>query len=135
MILEDIMTRRVITIRHDQSVVEAAAKMKADNVGCLLVLDESKNLVGIITDRDISVGVIGEKLDPKQTKIKDCMNQDVVTAIPQMEILEAAKVMNRYEVRRLPIVDGRDIVGIVSTADITMYAESILEEVSKARKR
>jgi CBS domain-containing protein len=133
--LEDIMTRRVVTIEADANVTEAAIRMKEENVGCLVVVDKKQNLVGIVTDRDITIRVIGEKLDPNKTAVSQCMTKEIVTAISQMDILESAKVMNRYEVRRLPIVDGRSIVGIVSIADIAAYAESILGEVSKTRKR
>jgi CBS domain-containing protein len=64
------------------------------------------------------------------------MTKEVVTAIPETDVLEAVKIMNRYQVRRLPVVEGgKDVVGIVSIADVAAYAESILGEVAKMRKR
>ncbi len=135
MMVEDIMVRSVITIEVGANVAEAAAKMREHGVGCLIVIDAEKNIVGIVTDRDIAVRVVADNLDPKRTKVTQCMTRDIVTAIPQMDILEAAKVMNRYKIRRLPIVEGRSIIGIVSIADIAIYGECILGEVSQMRKR
>ncbi|MDI6688848.1 MAG: CBS domain-containing protein [Actinomycetota bacterium] len=132
--LGDMMTRRVVSIGPDSPVIEAAKRMGEENVGCLIVLEDGK-LVGMLTDRDIATRVVGEGVDPKDCKVRDCMTREIVTAIPQTDILDAAKLMTKYEVRRLPIVDGQRVVGIVSIADIAAYAESILGEVSKSRKR
>ncbi|MEW6189623.1 MAG: CBS domain-containing protein [Actinomycetota bacterium] len=132
--LKDMMTRRVVSIGPDSSVIEAAKRMGEENVGCLIVLEDEK-LVGMLTDRDIATRVVGEGIDPQGCKVRDCMTREIVTAIPQTDILDAAKLMTKYEVRRLPIVDGQRVVGIVSIADIAAYAESILGEVSKSRKR
>lgn len=132
--IEGIMTRRVVAIAPDTSVIEAAKLMGEANVGCLVVLDKEE-LVGLITDRDIVTRVIARELDLMKCKVSDCMTSEVVTAIPQTDILEAARLMTHYGVRRLPVVDGKNLVGIVSIADVASYAESILGEVSKTRKR
>lgn len=132
--IEGVMTRRVVAIAPDTSVIEAAKLMGEANVGCLVVLDKEE-LVGLITDRDIVTRVIARELDLMKCKVSDCMTSEVVTAIPQTDILEAARLMTHYGVRRLPVADGKNLVGIVSIADVASYAESILGEVSKTRKR
>lgn len=132
--IEGVMTKTVATISAQAPVVDAAKLMMEANVGCLVVVD-GERLVGLLTDRDIVTRVIAPGLEVTKCKVSDFMTSEVVTAIPQTDVLEAAKLMIRYNVRRLPVVDGRTIVGIVSIADVAAYAESILGEVSKTRKR
>ncbi|MDI6892836.1 MAG: CBS domain-containing protein [Actinomycetota bacterium] len=129
------MTRRTVSIGSEASLVEAARRMSEENVGCLLVIDDGK-LVGMLTDRDIVTRAVLERKDLEKCKVGDYMTKEVVTAIPETDVLEAVKIMNRYQVRRLPVVEGgKDVVGIVSIADVAAYAESILGEVAKMRKR
>lgn len=133
--LSGIMTRRTVSIGSEASLVEAARRMSEENVGCLLVIDDGK-LVGMLTDRDIVTRAVLERKDLEKCKVGDYMTKEVVTAIPETDVLEAVKIMNRYQVRRLPVVEGgKDVVGIVSIADVAAYAESILGEVAKMRKR
>lgn len=132
--LSGIMTRRIVSIESGASLTEAARRMSEENVGCLLAIDDGR-LVGMLTDRDIVTRAVLEGKDLEKCKVGDYMTKEVVTAIPQTDILEAAKMMNAYQVRRLPILEGREVVGIVSIADVAAYAESILGEVAKSRKR
>lgn len=133
--LSGIMTRRTVSIGSEASLVEAARRMSEENVGCLLVIDDGR-LVGMLTDRDIVTRAVLERKDLERCKVGDYMTKEVVTAIPETDVLEAVKIMNRYQVRRLPVVEGgKDVVGIVSIADVAAYAESILGEVAKMRKR
>lgn len=133
--LSGIMTRRTVSIGSEASLVEAARRMSEENVGCLLVIDDGR-LVGMLTDRDIVTRAVLERKDLEKCKVGDYMTKEVVTAIPETDVLEAVKIMNRYQVRRLPVVEGgKDVVGIVSIADVAAYAESILGEVAKMRKR
>ena len=116
--LGDIMTRDVEVIAMDASLREAAAKMKALDVGLVPICD-GETLKGTLTDRDITIRVTAEGRDPQTTAVRDVMSQPVVTVRPQQDVLEAEQLMHDHQIRRLPVVeqDGR-LVGYVTTATI-----------------
>jgi len=116
--VSEIMTQNVETISPTATVQEAAERMKADNIGSLPVTQDSK-LIGVITDRDITIRVTAEGRDAQSTKVRDAMSADVVTVRPQQDVVEAEQLMHDHQVRRLPVVeqDGR-LVGYVTTATI-----------------
>jgi len=132
--ISDLMTRHVISCSPQSGIEEAVKLMEKWDTGCLLILENEK-LVGIITDRDIAIRIIGKGINPKKCIVKDFMTKNVIMGIPLTDPLAAAKLMNKYQVRRLPVVDGKKLVGIISIADISSYAETILGEVAKSRKR
>jgi CBS domain-containing protein len=125
MLLKDIMKRDVITVFPDTPVSEAARKMEEHNIGCLLVMNDGY-AKGILTDRDIVLKVIARGSDPTLTKVSDVMQPHLITANPDMDILEASRLMSFNHVRRLPIREDGRIVGIVSAMDL---AHVIQEEV------
>ena len=114
----DIMTRIVETVGPSATVQEAAERMKADNVGSLPVCQDSR-VIGMITDRDITVRVTAEGRDARATLVRDAMTENPVTLRPQQDVAEAEQMMHDRQVRRLPVVeaDGR-LVGYVTTATI-----------------
>jgi CBS domain-containing protein len=120
--LRDIMTASVDTCSPQDNVYEAAVKMKNDDVGVIPVC-ENGSLLGVITDRDIVLRGVAEK-KPGSTRITDIMSDKLVTAGPDMGIEEAAQLMSRDQIRRLPVVENNKLVGIVSLGDISVHRES-----------
>lgn len=115
--LKDVMTRKVCTSTPDSSIREVAEQMKKLNVGAIPVL-EGDRPIGIITDRDIVLRTISENKDPFNTKASEIMSQDLVFGTPDMDADDAAALMSRYQIRRLPVVDNNRLIGIVALGDL-----------------
>jgi CBS domain-containing protein len=116
--LSEIMTPDVQVVSPDASIVEAAEKLRSLNVGVLPVT-EGKQLIGIITDRDITVRAVAEGRDPKSTRVRDCMTSGAVFCFEDQDSEEAVAVMEEQQVRRLPVLSrDRQLVGVVALADI-----------------
>jgi CBS domain-containing protein len=118
----EVMTPDVIVIEADTPLAEAARKMKLLDVGPLPVV-ESDRLVGMVTDRDITVRATAEGLDPEKVQIREVMTPEVVACRDTDDIADAARTMQLAQLRRLVVVDeqGR-LVGIVSLGDIALQA-------------
>jgi CBS domain-containing protein len=115
----DIMTSGAESVDADLSVADAAKRMAADDFGALPICGPDGRLQGVITDRDIVVKVIAEGLDPSATKVSDLAGQgEVVTIGADDPVEEAIRTMKDHGVRRLPVIDGNELVGMVSQADI-----------------
>ncbi len=136
----DIMTRGVVCCVPQDSVEHAARMMKSEDVGPIPVVDnqQSKRLVGIVTDRDLAVKLIAEGQDPKNTRVAQIMTPNPVTCQEDHSIKDAMKAMSAHQVRRIPVVDGSGcIVGIIAQADIATrlgdaeQTGDVVEEISK----
>jgi len=135
--LSQMMTRNVETATPDDTLQSVAQRMKNRNFGPLPVM-EGDRIIGMVTDRDITIRATAEGLDPKTTKVRQVMTEEVICAYEDQELEEAAEIMEREQVRRLPILDRNDrLVGIIATADIAMHSEDqeveagVLEGVSR----
>ncbi len=118
MTLRDIMTTNVVSAKPSDSVLTVAQKMKKANIGCVPILD-NEELVGIITDRDITVRVTAAGLNPAEHEVQTFMNTRPVSASPEMTIEAAIGFMGEKGVRRLPILEKGKLIGIVSIDDIS----------------
>ena len=113
----DIMTSGPDFVPSDATVLDAAKKIASDNVGSLPICDDGK-LKGMITDRDIVVKVLAKGGDPATMKVIDLIQGEVVTIGADDSVEEALATMAKHQVRRLPVIDGTELVGIVSQADV-----------------
>jgi CBS domain-containing protein len=133
--IREIMTDNVDSCTLLDNVFEVAVKMKEMNVGAIPILDQDK-LVGMITDRDIVVRGVAEK-HPGSTKVEDIMSNNLITISPDATTKEAAQLMSEHQIRRLPVVEGDKLVGIVSLGDFAIreltddQAKSALTEISE----
>ena len=114
----DVMTPDAKCAGENDTVADAAKQLKELNVGSMPICGEDDRLKGMITDRDIVVRVIAEGKDPAQTKVGELAQGKPVTIGADDSIEEALDVMSQHKIRRLPVIDGHDLVGIVSQADI-----------------
>ena len=135
--IKDVMTRSVETVRPDQTLQEAAAKMKSLDVGPMPVT-ENDRVVGILTDRDIVLRGVADGRDARTTKVRDAMTSNVVCCKEDDDVKDAAKQMKDRQIRRIVVVDAQQRVsGIVSLGDIAVDTSDekmsgrVLEEVSK----
>jgi len=112
-----LMTRDVKTCSPDAPVAGAAQIMSERNCGAVPVVSGEK-VVGILTDRDIVLRVVAKGKDANMTRCGECMTQSVITASPEMDAHEAADLMARHQIRRLPVVENGRLVGIVALGDM-----------------
>lgn len=115
--LRDIMVKDVVTATGDETVQDAAIKMNESNIGCLVITD-GKEVLGVITDRDLAIGCISQGHEPAKCKISSHMSNPVLVANPEMDVLSAAHLVNDKRIKRLPVVEDDRFVGLVSFSDI-----------------
>jgi CBS domain-containing protein len=120
--LKDVMTRHVATARPDNTIAEAAEKMRSLDIGPLPVTEGAK-VVGVLTDRDITTRAVAEGRDPRSTRVGDIMTRDVFFCFEDQDVKEAATLMSDLQVRRLLILDREsNLAGIVSLGDLALEA-------------
>jgi len=113
------MTEDPRSIATSASVVEAAQRMREAHVGSLPITD-GEQLVGMITDRDITTRVVAEAADLGTTSVGDVCSRDVISVEADTDHEEAVDLMARHQVRRLPVVENGRLIGIVAQADIAL---------------
>jgi CBS domain-containing protein len=114
----DIMTRDPACVRTSDTVLDAAKRMAELSVGAMPICGEDNQLKGMLTDRDIVVKVLAEGKDPRAIRAGDLMQGEAVTIGADDDANEIFRTMSQYQVRRLPVIDGHDLVGIVAQADV-----------------
>ena len=114
----DIMTGDAECARSTDTLVDAARKMRDLGVGALPICGEDDRLAGMITDRDIVVHCVAEEHDPSSTRVEALAEGKPVTIGADDSIEETLRTMSQHQVRRLPVIDGDRLVGIVSQADV-----------------
>ena len=114
----DVMSSDCECIGENDSILDAAKKLKDLNVGSMPICGEDDRLKGMLTDRDIVVKVLAEGRDPSSTTAGELGEGKPVTIGADDSIDEALRTMAQHKVRRLPVIDGHDLVGIVAQADI-----------------
>jgi CBS domain-containing protein len=121
--LREIMTPHVEVIHPDATLQEAAEKMQRLDVGPLPVCD-GERLVGMLTDRDITVRATAQGRDPKTTRVREVMTGEVLYCFEDQDIREAAEVMEKSQIRRLVVLNrDKQLVGIVSLGDLAVRAD------------
>ena len=134
--VREVMTPAPATIDAQASPVEAARLMASQDVGSLPVVDNGA-LVGMVTDRDLVLHVLAKDVDPHQTTVATVCSENPVVVGPEDSLDEALQRMAREKVRRLPVVEEEQLVGIVAQADVSRAAEAaatgrMVEEISES---
>jgi CBS domain-containing protein len=133
----DVMSGDCECIGENESVLDAAKKMAELDVGALPICGEDDRLKGMLTDRDVVVKVLAQGKDPGSTTAGELGQGKPVTIGADDSIEEAIKTMKEHKVRRLPVIDGHDLVGIVSQGDLAKNADEeqvgeLVEVISEA---
>lgn len=126
----DVASTDVVTAEIDDTVREVSTRMRDTRVGSVVVLDGRGEPCGIVTDRDLVVYVCDPDRDPDRTTVNDIMAREVVTVAPDVSILEAAAVMAEAKVRRVPVLEDGDLVGIVTLDDLVRQFAGGLEDLA-----
>jgi CBS domain-containing protein len=129
--LKDVMTTNV-TLTDPRTTLQAAAAAMRDGDFGVLPVGENDRLVGIITDRDIAVRAVADGKDPRSATVREAMSEGVTWCFEDQSTDEAAAVMSREQIRRLPVLNrDKRLVGIVALGDFAV-ASGTIEEAAKA---
>jgi CBS domain-containing protein len=133
--VRDVMTQNPTSCNPSATVVDAAKVMASEDVGSVPVVKDGR-LAGVVTDRDIVVRVLAESRDPNSTTVGEIASSDLETVSPDDDLNTALRKMASSKVRRLPVVDGDELVGIVAQADVARQGNDsetgqVVEEISK----
>lgn len=137
MLVQDIMSRQLISAHEQDCAAFAARLLSRYNIGMLPVCSKDGTLRGIVTDRDLALRCLANEEDPTQLRLADIMTRRVITAAPEQSVAAAAQLMAREQIRRLPVTQGRRVVGILSlsdlarTPDFSTEAAAALSEISE----
>jgi CBS domain-containing protein len=114
----EIMTEGSDYLKEDATVAEAAQRLAEASIGAVPICDTDGHLRGVLTDRDIVIEVVAPGKDPNSTKVIDLVRGEAVTIGADDNVDEAIRTMQDHKVRRLPVIDGTKLVGMISQADI-----------------
>ena len=137
----EVMTKNPLCCLPEDRVTKAAGLMKSENIGSIPVVEneQTKKLVGIVTDRDLALRIVAEGLDAKSTKVDAVMTRKVVTCRAEDDLQKALDAMAENQLRRIPVVDGdHKIVGIIAQADVATRVDqphktaAMAKEISQA---
>jgi CBS domain-containing protein len=130
------MAKTVSSARKSDKVIDVARKMKQEDAGFIPVLENGGSLIGVITDRDIVIRCIAEGHDPRSETAEHLMSREVTMIAPDDDIEQAAKMMEREEIRRLPVAENGHLVGVLSHGNLVQAtknktAEKVTEGVTR----
>jgi CBS domain-containing protein len=117
----EVMTKNPVCCLPNDTAAKVAHLMKQENVGSIPVIENAvtMKLIGIVTDRDLTMKVVAEGLDSKTTKAETVMTCDVVTCLAEDDVQKALDAMAKHQLRRIPVVDqDNQVVGIIAQADV-----------------
>jgi CBS domain-containing protein len=135
--IRELMSPTVVSITPEESVALAARLLTRHNLGALPVCTYEGELVGIVTDRDIVTRCIAADQDPSRVTVRDIMTRELTVVSPSEDAKQAAKRMAKAQIRRLPVVEGGEVKGVVSLGDLAlahrceMEAAAALSEISE----
>lgn len=118
MVIRDLMNPSVVSITPEESAALAARLLSRHDLGSLPVCGQSGKLMGIVTDRDIITRCVAAGEDPSRVPVRDIMSPAPATVSPSDDVHAAAQTMAARQVRRLPVVEGDQVVGMVSLGDL-----------------
>ena len=124
--INECMCKDVCFVKPDCKVYDAARIMCENHIGCIPICNDEKNVVGIITDRDILLRTVACDKDTKSTRVSDIMTTNVCTCKCEDDITDAENKMARHQIRRIPVVDNKNkVVGILTMGDLARNDKKI----------
>ncbi len=127
MFVREVMKKNIKTASSGQSVIDAARVMKENNIGSLVVVNDT--LEGIVTERDILNKVVADGKDPGSLKVSDIMTKEVISIAPDKDMEEACELMSQHRIKRLPVVFSDEVVGIITSTDVVSILSAAIKEV------
>jgi CBS domain-containing protein len=121
--VEELMIKNVVTVHPETPVEKAVRTMNTHEIGCLIVSENGKP-IGIVTERDLLKRVLEQGKRPKTIKVAEIMSQPVIYGNPSMELEDAARLMFRKKVKKLPIIKDGELVGLITLTDLARIAHT-----------
>ncbi len=128
--VKGVMVKDVITIDEKSTVKEAAEVMNKLEIGCLIAVRKGK-AIGIITERDLLKRVVANARDAAKTKVKDIMSSPLVVVEPNKDLEEAVRLMFQMKIKKLSVVDGKRLVGLISLTDIARFQPQMMKIIKQ----
>jgi CBS domain-containing protein len=128
--VEDVMVKEVVKVGANVTIKTAASVMNKFEIGCLIAVEKGK-VSGILTERDVLKRVVAEGKDASKIRVRDIMTSPLVVAEPKMDLGEAVKLMFQMKIKKLPVVEGKRLVGLVSLTDIARFQPQMMVLVKK----
>ena len=130
--VRDIMTRDIVIADTNDTVIDVAKLMAHHNIGCVPVTENGEKVLGVITDRDIVIEMAEHSYDPYNTLASAIMSENVYFVRPDVDVKFAFDLMKKQQVRRLPVLENGQILGMVSLGDLAVSAYKDKTEISEA---
>lgn len=127
MLVREVMNKNVVTAEPDITVKEAARMMSQFHIGSLVILKDKK-IVGIVTERNVLVAVAQGK-DAELTTVEEIMSKNVITVASDKTIEDAVNLMVEHKIKKLPVVDGDKLIGIITASDIAVIEPKLIEGI------
>lgn len=121
--VQNVMTSHLVTVDREETVAAAARLLSRHNIGALPVTSREGKLVGMLTDRDITVRCVAANFDPNITRVRTVMSTGTVTVPAGESAVNAAKTMAKHQVRRLPVTENGHLVGMLSQGDLAASSD------------
>ena len=141
---DEVMTKKLVCCLPNDTVARVAQLMKRENIGSIPVIEseQTQELVGIVTDRDLALKIVAEGRDAKSTKVEAVMTRKVVTCQADDDLQKALDAMSEHQLRRIPIVDKNNkILGIIAQADVATRVDqpektaTMVKEISRSNAK
>jgi len=132
--VEDVMVEDVITVDSDAPVMEAVGLMNKHEIGCLIVTRKGK-AIGIVTERDLLKRVLAKSRDPKKIKVRQIMSKPLIVGEPDMDVEDAARFMFRRKIKKLPVMEGGRLLGLVTLTDLARFQPQMIKILKKISAR
>jgi len=132
MLVRDIASKKVITLPLSVPIIEAATLMRDQNVGAIVIVDDERRPIGILTDRDIVLSVVAVNKPPGEFVVEDIMTRELVMVDEETDIFQLLKKISEKSIRRVPLTKKGKLVGIVSVDDIIVVIATELSNLAAA---
>ena len=131
MLVKEVMNKDVKTIRPNENIQKAAEIMNKNRIGSLVVLDGSGAIAGILTERDIMNKVVALDRKASEVSVSEIMTTKLITIPSEISLEDAAELMTKYKIKKLPVVDEGQLVGMVTASDLIAYETELVEKVAE----
>jgi len=130
MLVKESMKKDVKTIRPSDTIKDAAVLMNENRIGSLVVVSGTGTVTGIVTERDILIDVVAAGKNAEDIKVEDIMTKELITISPDKSLEDAADVMTKNKIKKLPVMEGGRLVGIITATDLICYEKKLIEKIS-----
>ena len=127
MFVKEVMKKDIKTVTSQATALDAARIMAENNIGSLVVVNDM--LEGIVTERDMLNKITAKDRDPKEVKVEEIMSKNVISIGPDKDMEVACDLMAKHRIKRLPVVFGNEVVGIITSTDVVAMLSSVIKEV------